>query len=132
MKQALAVILALFYFTSNVGATVHLHYCMGEFVALSLTDKTDAVCGKCGMKNHNSDNNCCTDIKVVKKSSDTHQPNGVIHFLNTPFPDIIPSQYYQQERHYQPERMLNTALDDYSPPDHTFPPLYIQHKNFRI
>lgn len=132
MKQALAVILALFYFTSNVGATVHLHYCMGEFADVSIVNKEDTACGKCGMKNHNNDNNCCTDIKVVKKSLDTHQPNPVIHFLNAPFKDILPLNYYYQEKRYQPEGKVNNAFHDYPPPDRAFGPLYIKHKNLRI
>ena len=52
-----------------MGATVHLHYCMNEFVGWSLIQNKNEECGKCGMKE--KDNGCCKDEhKFIKNNSD--------------------------------------------------------------
>lgn len=60
------------YLTFSARATVHVHFCISEFVNIFLSDAKDSVCGKCCTQNYSSNNNCCKDIKVVKKAPDTH------------------------------------------------------------
>jgi len=48
MKKCLAAILAVLYLSTSMGATVHLHYCMGQLAAWTLQDPTadgDFLCG---------------------------------------------------------------------------------------
>ena len=69
MKKIFTSILAVIYLTFGAGATLHLHYCMGEFEGSSLFHDTNNKCGKCGMEKHDqSDKDCCKDIVI--KSDD--------------------------------------------------------------
>lgn len=74
MKRLLTGILAIIYLSFSAGATVHLHYCMGEFVNYSLFEEHDGTCGKCGMEKHESGNGCCKDVSVVFKSDEKYIP----------------------------------------------------------
>jgi hypothetical protein len=71
MKKFLVGILAVFYLTSAMGATVHLHYCMDKLVGWSLWYSGDK-CSKCGMKKtQSSKKGCCHDeYKVLKAQKD--------------------------------------------------------------
>ncbi len=73
VKKVWAFILAVFYISSIIGATVHQHYCMGELVGTSLFDLKDDECGKCGMIKHPpASKDCCKHISIVFKTSDSH------------------------------------------------------------
>ena len=68
MKKALASILAIFYLTSALGATIHLHYCMDKLINWSLLKGDGDKCEKCGME---KDGGCCKDEdKVIKNNAD--------------------------------------------------------------
>ena len=60
MKKFLVTILALIYLASSVGATVHLHYCMGKLVNRSLghTKQHTTSCPYCGMGKSAADKHC--------------------------------------------------------------------------
>ena len=72
MKKFIVAILSLLYLGTTSGATVHLHYCMGELVEWALVNNNDNTCDKCGMeKVKNDDNGCCKDeSKQVKIEDD--------------------------------------------------------------
>ncbi len=72
MKKVLTVIIALLYLGSSTGATLHMHYCMGELADWGWGHKESKTCGNCGMeKSSEKDNGCCKDEhKFVKNSSD--------------------------------------------------------------
>lgn len=62
MRKLLVCILTLLYLASASGATMHLHYCMGQLVDAGLQHKANNKCGKCGMKKTPAkDNGCCKD-----------------------------------------------------------------------
>jgi len=68
----------LIYGSTTMGATVHLHYCMNEFVGWNLFHDKDESCGKCGMKEKDK-GGCCKDehkhfkLKVDHQKSNTAQ-----------------------------------------------------------
>lgn len=66
MKKALVSILAVFYLSSSVGATLHLHYCMDKLVNWSLLSGDGDKCDKCGME---KDGRCCKDEQKFLKNS---------------------------------------------------------------
>lgn len=72
MKKLLVAILALLYISTSVGATVHMHYCMGKLADWGLGHKKSATCGKCGMeKSEKKENGCCKDKhKFIKNDTD--------------------------------------------------------------
>ena len=63
-----------------MGATVHLHYCMNEFVGWSLGHDKDDKCGKCGMEEKDKDG-CCKDEHRQFKLKTDHQKAGETTFL---------------------------------------------------
>jgi hypothetical protein len=72
MKKICLALLAILYLTTSMGATIHLHYCMGKLVECSLWNKNDSRCSKCGMERspESTDNRCCKDehrhVKIDK------------------------------------------------------------------
>lgn len=70
MKQFVATILLVLYFTFSTGMVISKHFCMNEPVAVSIhgTDNHTA-CGKCGME---SKKGCCHDEVSVYKITDSH------------------------------------------------------------
>ena len=78
MKKVLATILAFVYLSTSMGATIHLHYCMGKLASWGLIDHESKNCAKCGMvkKTASSQNmaakmDCCRDEhKQIKTDKD--------------------------------------------------------------
>jgi hypothetical protein len=72
MKKFAAIILAVLYLTTSIGATIHMHYCMGKLADWGLGHNKSKICGECGMdKSEEKDNGCCKDeLKFVKNESD--------------------------------------------------------------
>jgi hypothetical protein len=78
MKKVLATILAIVYLSSSMGATIHLHYCMGKLASWGLTNHESKNCARCGMikkipssQNMAAKMNCCRDEhKQIKTDSD--------------------------------------------------------------
>jgi hypothetical protein len=72
MKRFIAAILAILYLSTSTGATLNMHYCMGELADWGLGLNKSKTCGKCGMeKSEEKDNGCCKDEhKFVKNDTD--------------------------------------------------------------
>lgn len=72
MKKFIVAILALLYITTSTGATIYMHYCMGELADWGIGHIDSKTCGKCGMEKANEkDNGCCKDEqKFVKGHTD--------------------------------------------------------------
>jgi len=78
MKKVLATILAFVYLSSSMGATIHLHYCMGKLASWGLIDHESKNCPQCGMAKKSYDSqcmaakkNCCRDEhKQLKTDKD--------------------------------------------------------------
>jgi hypothetical protein len=49
MKRILVSILAFLYLSTSMGATIHLHYCMGKLISWGLIDHESKSCMSCGM-----------------------------------------------------------------------------------
>ncbi len=72
MKKTIVAILAILYISTSVGATVHMHYCMGKLADWGLVDNYADKCSKCGMeKIEKTDSGCCRDeLKYFKNNTD--------------------------------------------------------------
>lgn len=79
MKKILVTILAFLYLGSVTGATLHIHYCMGEMAGWGLWKENTSTCSRCGMDKNETDNNgCCKDEqKQVKADDDQKTPEPV-------------------------------------------------------
>lgn len=92
MKKFLSYVLIIIYTTFSAGTILHLHYCMGEFVNISLFSSADEDCSKCGMDNHSQSNKCCKDVKVPVKITDKHAPSSFscTHLFDNKFEQVYP------------------------------------------
>jgi len=57
---------------TSVGATIHMHYCMGKLAEWGFGQKDSKNCDKCGMEQTvKYDSGCCKDEnKYIKNNSD--------------------------------------------------------------
>lgn len=71
MKKFITAILAVLYLGTSSGATIHIHYCMGELAGWSFSLSKSNTCPRCGMeKSQKSDKGCCKDEpKSLKDNS---------------------------------------------------------------
>jgi hypothetical protein len=70
LKKVILSILAVFYLSSSIGATIHLHYCMDKFVGWGFDAPDDKECSSCGMEK-GVENGCCKeDSKKIKLETD--------------------------------------------------------------
>jgi hypothetical protein len=78
VKKVLVTILAFVYLSSSMGATIHLHYCMGKLASWGLINHESDKCAQCGMIKKTADSqsitaktNCCRDEhKQIKTDKD--------------------------------------------------------------
>ena len=63
MKKVFAAILAIVYLSTSMGATVHLHYCMGRLVSWGLTARAGKSCDFCGMQKGRASGECMVGMK---------------------------------------------------------------------
>jgi hypothetical protein len=72
VKKFFLAILALVYISTSIGATVHVHYCMGKLAEWGVGHKESSSCDKCGMaQSIKKANGCCKDEnKFIKNSAD--------------------------------------------------------------
>ena len=60
MKRILATILLLLYLAGSSGATIRLHYCMGELASWGFDQGLSGKCSRCGM-DKKANGGCCHD-----------------------------------------------------------------------
>lgn len=85
MKKIAVILLLLIYGSATMGATIHMHYCMNEFVGWSLWHgKKNNECGKCGMKEKKG--GCCKDEHKQVKLKAEHQKNVTAQYIQ--FSDV--------------------------------------------
>jgi hypothetical protein len=80
VKKIAVILLLLIYGFTTFGATIHMHYCMNEFVGWSFwhSDK-DNKCGKCGMKEKKG--GCCKDEHKQVKLKTGYQKTAVAQYF---------------------------------------------------
>ena len=64
-----------------MGATIHLHFCMNEFVGWSLWHGKTDECSKCGMKGKKD--GCCKDEHKQVKLSTEHQKSATTQYIQS-------------------------------------------------
>lgn len=125
MKKILAILFSIFYFGFSSGAVFSFHYCMKELVSVS--QKADDVCAKCGVK---TKKDCCkTKIKIVKVDDSQKSDFLKIDFLN----QIVEFQKHEflfVDRSFSIAKLASTRIN--APPEKGSLPIFITYCNFRI
>ena len=128
MKKILVSILAVFYLTSSVGATVHLHYCMDELINWSLLNSDGNKCEKCGM---DKDGGCCKDEnKFVKNNVDQKVAEAALQLIQTATVATPVALIYPPE-HYFPS-LIQEYPESNAPPRSKGVGIYILNSVFRL
>jgi hypothetical protein len=127
-----AVILLLFvYATTTVGATVHIHYCMGKFVGWEFTQHENSKCGKCGMTESKTKKGCCKDETKQFKIDTDHQKASVDCNLNSIVSPALLSAFQINTIEYFPLQVLKENITR-PPPNIAKQDLVVLYGNFRI
>ena len=132
MKKVLVFILALVYLAASAGATVHMHYCMGDLAGWSFTDKGNDHCGVCGMKKSTTNKKgCCNDEhRQFKLQQD--QNAAALHFIINPVTAVISSPVYLPANTGNFTSIAEERPLTNSPPPCSSIPVYLSNRNFRI
>lgn len=124
MKKLVSTILIILYLATSTGATVNIHYCMGEMYSVNLDHSEN--CGKCGMEKGEGD--CCKDETRLIKVKDSHKPIQQ-DFSFAPLYVIAPA-YDIAPRSFKLIGEEKIPVSNNSPPD--APSLCVLHCVFRI
>jgi len=128
MKKILVSILAVFYLTSSMGATVHLHYCMDKLINWSLSNSDGEKCDKCGMK---KDGGCCKDeSKFVQNNIDQKVAEPAIQLIQMAAVPL-PNAFIYTDEHYFSSLILEYPIS-HAPPRNSGVGIYILISVFRI
>src|SRR4051812_43375251 len=138
MKKVLATILAFVYLSTSMGATIHLHYCMGKLASWGLIEHESKNCAQCGMVKKTSSPqymatkmDCCKDEhKQIKTDKDQK---------------LFPSEFFKynslsqaitlHESVISGVKILSAAIEHPNtngPPLSGKLPLFIIYRNFRL
>jgi len=132
MKRVLFTILAFFYLGVSSGATVHLHYCMGELVKWNLTALDKGNCEFCGMtKNASKKNSCCKDDYKQAKIDQSKKVSQLVYEFK---PLTVVFQYTLKNDVYQTTlsaQKTNTVFGN-APPEKECIPIFIRNCTYRI
>jgi hypothetical protein len=122
MKKFIAAILAVLYISTSTGATLHMHYCMGQLADWGMGHDSSKTCGKCGMVKGDEKDGCCKDEhKFIKITTDqkTTQSNfqlvqliaiaPLISFVEMPSSDF-PSVTEENPICHAPPRSCGVAV----------------------
>ncbi|EJL67464.1 HYC_CC_PP family protein [Chryseobacterium populi] len=125
MKKILAIVFSIFYFGFSSGAVFRIHYCMQEMVSVS--QKTDDLCSKCGVK---TKKDCCkTEIKIVKVDDLQKSDFLKIDFLKQ-IAEFKTHEFFFTDQSFSTAKFTQTRIN--GPPEITSVPIFITHCNFRI
>jgi len=139
MKKVIAFILAVLYLSTSMGATVHLHYCMGKLVDWGLLDHGSKDCTSCGMPKLQSGSGegcivemkgCCHDEhKHFKNEKD--QKAGQASFDLAKITPVIADPSYIGQDPFVNSLVVDQPSDN-GPPLLNGLPLFLRYCNFRI
>ena len=130
MKRFIAFILAVLYLSISVGATIRLHYCMGELVNTTIFGGDSKTCPTCGMEEHSEKSNCCKNIKITIKSDKKLLAPQVAQGLENGF-TIAAIQYPNQSELFLNSNIFSLTTFTHKPPLLSYP-IYLHIQIFRF
>ena len=129
MKKFLVSILALVYLSSSLGATIHLHYCMGKLKGWDFFQAASNKCGSCDMEKTAS-KGCCHDEQKQLHAEQDQQLSAAVQLIITNPVGIIHSY------HISPLQRPVATVENYAgtlvPPGPGKVPIFVRNRNFRI
>ena len=130
MKKVIVAILAIVYLSTTSGATVHMHYCMGELLSWGLSAEKKEKCDNCGMQKGTGKDCCKDEHKILKVETDQKLSENAFQGMQLAT-EILPSP----PNAYIAEALPSTT-EAYpvtnGPPDSKVVPVYLLNCVFRI
>jgi hypothetical protein len=138
MKRILATILAFVYLSTSIGATVHLHYCMGKLTSWGLIDHDSNSYSSCG-KSKNTEvehcmaptGGCCKDEHKPVKIDKDQKATEFTYSFSIPPCDIAAGNFATLTDQYGASYIAEYPTSN-GPPDPDKIPVYIRNCDFRI
>ncbi len=132
MKKLIVTILALIYITTSTGATIHLHYCMGQLADWGLEADKSKTCGSCGMaKNDQKKDDCCKDEhKFLKNHTDQKYAEAGLHLMQL-LAIALPPSFFEFQVNYFPPLTGGNPMS-HAPPRGASVAVYIRNCVFLI
>jgi hypothetical protein len=138
MKKVFAGILAFLYLSTSMGATIHLHYCMGKLISWGISNHDNKHCDYCGMLKSTSqaghlmaNNGCCSDRhEELKTDLDQNLPLGKFEWSKLSLLSAGINGLYSSEYPASPVCMGLHAT--HAPPVPDGKPVFLRNCNFRI
>jgi hypothetical protein len=138
MKKFFASILAFLYLSTSMGATLHLHYCMGKLVSWGLINHETRNCEYCGMPKAGSSPNgftakkhCCQDEqKIIQTDKDQKTAAGEFQFPKL-FPDAS-AVHFLTLPDFRIPSVTTAGSMSHAPPPAAKQPVFLSNCNFRI
>jgi hypothetical protein len=137
MKKVLATILAFVYLSSSMGATIHLHYCMGKLTSWGLINHENKNCEGCGMvKNTTAPHSkvakmdCCRDEhKQIKTDKDQKLfPSEFFKYNNLSQAIVLNEPLTESIKAFS----ISIEYPNTNAPPLNKLPLFVLYRNFRI
>ena len=131
MKKAAILILTILYVAGASGATVNIHYCMGQFAGWDLGHDEENSCASCGMdKQSKEKEECCRDEHKTIKVDDVHKmTESFVHFLQVP---VIIAEHINIHGSYVLRSGKNLLPSINAPPSVVPEHVYLVNRSIRI
>lgn len=132
MKKFIVTILAFLYITTSTGATIHLHYCMGELAQWGFEADDSTTCDKCGMAEGDEEkSNCCKDEhKFFKNNTDQKYAEAGLHLMQLLAITLPPSIFNFQANYIF--RLTRGTPMNHAPPRGSGIAVYIRNCVFLV
>lgn len=132
MKKFITAILAVLYLGTSFGATIHIHYCMGQLADWGLSHNKSKTCPKCGMdKVDKAGKGCCKDEhKFLKDYSAQKLAEGNLQMLQL-FSHPIPASFIELPAMDFPSVTEENPIS-HAPPQSHGVAIYIFKRSFLI
>ena len=137
MKKLLATILAFVYLSTSMGATIHLHYCMGKLASWGLINHESKNCAYCGMVKQNPDSQSAMAKKGCCKDEHKQIQTDKDQKLSPPesFKYTLSEAFAINDSYHQGIKVFSSAIEHPSanaPPLIGNLPLFLVFRNFRL
>lgn len=125
MKKFIAIFFLLVYSVTTVGATIHSHYCMGEYVGSSFYHTQDSKCGKCGMKTVKQKGCCKDEHKYIQLKREHNQNIKALEVPNFFAETLVTTTYF-----FETETTFQKLTKENKTPTH--PPPFISSVRLHV
>lgn len=130
MKKFVITILALFYLGVSSGATVDIHYCMGQLIDWSISQGETEECANCGMEKGISED-CCKDQQHKLSVKESPLISKVVYHFNTLGVKIPSTNYKKLAEGFEISTEENKVVSN-SPPRTQATAAFIRNCSLRI